>query len=165
MSQESEIVTVGGVEYQIGRMNAMRQFHVLRRVMGAASSIGEALQIMETRGVGLTQLADEDPADLIAALAPVLRSLAGMPDADVEYVIGNCLSCVHRKTGKSWSPMTTPDCQIMFQDVQMPHLLQLTARVLARDLRGFFADLLSGWLDLEETSGSSLPGFRTRKTG
>jgi hypothetical protein len=123
---------IAGVSYRIDKLDAMKQFHVARRlapVMGKlAGNIG----------------ADKD-ADLFAMLGPVSEAVAEMRDEDANYVISTCLSVCSRPNphGTGFSPVAAPNGRIMFQDVELPQMLQLVWAVIEENLGGFFAAIPS----------------------
>lgn len=161
----SEVV-IGTDTYQLGSMNAMRQFHVMRRVLGLAGALSESLQSFSGSKTGFVEMLAKDPAAAVAVAEPVLRALGKMSDDDAEYVIRSCLGAVRKKVGQSWSPMTAPDGQFMFHDTPLAVVLNLTSSVLSRDLQSFFTELLSGLLvpGLGKEA-TSRPDSRTTKTG
>lgn len=88
-------VTINGVEYSTGKLDAFRQFHITRRLLpvmlglaGAADSVAAILS-----GSGAP-----NPAEL----QPMADAIAGMSDTDAEYVLQNCLAVCQRQSGQGW---------------------------------------------------------------
>jgi hypothetical protein len=123
-------IEIGGQQYRIGKMDAMRQFHVARRLAPVLASLG----------ISATEL---DGIDLFSVLGPVSEVLAKMPNEDVEYVIGSCLSVVHRREGEKWAQVQSPlpQARLMYADIDMPVMVRLAVEVVKDNLGGFFADL------------------------
>ncbi len=76
---------IDGVKYKAGRIPAMTQFHLLRRL----SPVIAILFSNRDPETGIF-----DPAKSAAALA---EAIAKMSDEDTEYVFGSCLSVVQRE--------------------------------------------------------------------
>lgn len=133
-----------GKKYRVGRLPAMKQFHILRRLVGVMG--------------GLTGLASAQGAgklDPFAALEPLAEGLASMPDEDAEYVINGCLAVVElEQSAGGWSKVVQKGV-LMFEDLDMPTMLFLAWKVLQHNLSDFFGDLPQGLGDLIPTSTRS----------
>lgn len=126
MSAEFEIA---GQTYRAGKLDAFRQFHVFRRLTPVLGSMG-----------GLNRAA-ENPME---ALAPVAQAIAGLSDADCEYVLGTCLGVVQRRQGTTWANVWNASAKRpMFDDIDLPAMLQIAVRVAEENFGGFLADILS----------------------
>jgi hypothetical protein len=127
----AEPVTIAGHAYAIGRLDPRKQFHIARRL----APIMEGL-------VGL--LSSGSSISPETALGPIARQIAGMPDADVDYIISNCLAVCSREStvhGAGWSPVQISNGKLMFEDIDMGAMLQLVAAVVQENLGDFFAGL------------------------
>lgn len=134
---------VHGHVYRFGRLDAMKQFHVTRRLAGLLAGLSGTLPQAATGG-------QPDPERLgMAALGPLADALAKMDDDAAEFVIHTCLGAVTRKQGKDggWARVSV-DGSLMFQDIGMPAMLTLVWHVLQGFLPDFFGalprDLLAG---------------------
>jgi hypothetical protein len=129
--QEKEI---GGQHYQFGKLNALQQFHVVRRLGPALMVAGISVEMLRT---GITVQAE----DILAMAGPVIEVIGRMSDADSDYVIFTCLGVVKRKSGNGWADVAAPEVkQLMFQDIELPHMLQLVAEVLRVNLGNFLME-------------------------
>ena len=129
----SSEIQVSGRTYRIGRLDAMRQFHVARKLVPVITSLGSLAEV-----AGSLKL---QSAEGIAALKPVMDALAAMPDADCEFVLGACLSVTQRQNdgGTGWSPVWNVAAKrLQFEDIGLPAMLQIAAAVLRENLGGFF---------------------------
>ena len=130
MSTEFE---VGGGKYRAGRLSAMTQFHVFRRlgpVIPALKGLGPALPVLMGEGGDLDAAAE--------ALMPVADAIASMSDEDTEYVLGACLSVVQREQGGAWASVWSASAKRpMFDDINMMDMLQIAARVMMGSLGPF----------------------------
>lgn len=124
---EVAIITINNADYQIGKLTPRSQLHVLRRLapsMFAMSGVFEA----------------KDDQEGLMALGGVAKALAEMSDNDVDYVLDRCMAVVSRKdsTGQRWVRVQANGSQqLMFEDITMQHMMQLTIKVLEENLGNF----------------------------
>jgi hypothetical protein len=109
--------------YRSGKLNARQQFHVARRLAPVLGGLATASQ-------GKTD-------DFATFLQPIADAIAGMSDADCDYVLDTCLAVVQRQQGSSWANILVNKSQ-MFDDIDMGVMLQLAAKVITENLGGFF---------------------------
>lgn len=151
-------IEIKGQTYSVGRLDALRQFHLTRRIAPLAISGGLSLADLR-RGAVI------NPDDLMASMAPMASVLAAMSDEDVEYVLATCLSVVKRRqefSGQaSWSP-AAHGAQPMFDDIDMAVMLRLAVAVLQENLAGFMRGLDD---TAPSDSSSAQPGPQARAQG
>ena len=129
-----------GVVYKAGKLNAMRQFHVVRRLAPLLATL---------TGSGIKPGQAEDT--LVALLEPLAELLGSMSDADAEYVLMACLSTAERKQAAGgWAKVVAGD-QLMFEDIDMAAMLHIAWQVLQHNLSGFFAGLPQGLTGVHRT--------------
>lgn len=140
-----------GHKYRIGALNAMQQFHVMRRLYAVSSAMGEGFSKLQEKGGAAaleSQLSGETSrtVDILEIVQPLLRAVGQMRDEDAEYVFGTCLAVVERQMpgATGWARVQSSPGQMMFDDIAMPQMLALTWHVLRVNVSGFFFDLLSG---------------------
>lgn len=134
------IVTVEQNNYRIGKLPAMQQFHVLRRVAPILTSMGvSASQLAE---LGKENVGEDGLLSMMGAAASVV---ARMDDKEVEYVIYTCLAVVSREQvlpqGSKYMNVLTGGRNLQFADITMDIMLRLTVEVLKENLSGFFPKL------------------------
>lgn len=138
--------TIAGNNYKIGKMDAFDQFHVARRLAPALFALGGAASSMR----GVVSEDGEQPSSLelegamLSAFEPVAQALAGMSDADTEYVLNKCLAIAMREQGNAWQKvavMSGGKMRLMFQDIDMPVMVQLAVMVIKENLGNFFTAL------------------------
>lgn len=132
-------IEVAGQTYQIGKLNAMTQFHLTRRLGPMLVVAGVSLDMLRN-GMKV------DINDIVAMAGPVMGILSKMEDEDVDYIVFTCLSCVKRKqVGDTWAPMSTKDSKgaplLMFEDVEMPEMIRIVLEVLRINLGNFLTGL------------------------
>ncbi|WP_446902995.1 phage tail assembly chaperone [Burkholderia sp. YIM B11467] len=169
-------IELSGKRYQIGRLSAMQQFHVSRRIAPIIPSMIPVLmkfyaEIERGRNVAanaaLEALASgenapaaqqRDVLGLVDSIAPVLQpfadALAGLKDEDAEYVFGTCLSVVERQHMNGWAKVWAAAHKTsMFDDMDIGSMLPLVVRVVVENLGPFINGLL--------ISRASSPGAAT----
>ncbi len=126
---------INDINYDIGRLNPLKQFHLVRRLVPLLAKSSEGIAALQS---GKPQA----PADFARLLMPMVDELARMPDEEAEYIIFTCLSVVRRDTqGTGFAPVLTNDGQMMYQDMSMEVMLKLVVEVVKVNLSGFFAGL------------------------
>lgn len=130
-------VTVGGQTYRVGRLDAMKQFHVARKLAPVITSLGGS-STMAVKAIKN----GENPGDFeMVLLKPVMDALASMPEADCEFILGTCLAAVQRKSegGTGWTPIWNAAAKrLQFEDIGVTGMLEITAAVLRSNLGNFF---------------------------
>lgn len=117
---------VNNIEYRSGKMNAIVQFHVARRLAPVFAAFGEA--------------ARTESRDPMLAFGPMAEAFAKMSDQDAEYVINACLGVCLRKQNNTWVQIRTSG-GIMFDDIGLQEMIQISWATLQDNLSGFFAAL------------------------
>ena len=141
-----EIIPIGGHDYSIGRLNALDQLHVSRKIAPIVPNIMPILT--EVAKGDLEKVIESIEADenaelgglepLAKALEPFMEAIAKIPEEDVNYVIYKCLSVVKRN-----GSVVCRGESIMFDDLDMNHLLPLTVAVIRTNLGNFIQGLLT----------------------
>ncbi|WP_438504203.1 phage tail assembly chaperone [Acinetobacter schindleri] len=141
-----EIIPIGGHDYTIGRLNALDQLHVSRKIAPIVPNImpiltevakGDLEKVIESIEQGENEELDGlEP--LAKALEPFMEAIAKIPEEDVNYVVHKCLSVVKRN-----GAVVCRGNSIMFDDLDMNHLLPLTVAVIRTNLGNFIQGLLT----------------------
>jgi hypothetical protein len=128
-------VTIKGVDYAIGTLDAMKQFHVARRLApllaGMVGTFGPAPE-EKPADAPETQIPKE-PMDL----APLAAALAEMDDKTSEYIILTCLAVVKKKDGGAWCAMVSRG-RLMYDNLDLATMIELTVEVVKENLTNFF---------------------------
>ena len=116
---------INGQAYRAARLDAFKQFHIARRLAPLHAGLSKA---MEGGAMG------ED------AFSPAIaEAVAGMPDADCDYILQSCLAVVQRRQGDRWaSIMAVGGRALQFDDIDMGAMLQIAGQVITENLGGFF---------------------------
>lgn len=138
MSIELEL---DGKLYRLDKLQAMQQFHVSRKIAPLIpAAIGPFLAINGMKG-GI----DKNLASIIGELQPFADGLAGLADADAEFVLGTCLSVVRVQNGDKWMPIWR-NGTAMFEDIDLGVMMRLTLRVIIESLGPFIRGVVTAHL-------------------
>ena len=143
-------ITISGKNYTIGRLNALDQLHVSRKIApiipslipiisevakGGLSKVIESMELgddVELENIDLKEL-----DGLSSALSPLMDVIAGMSEGDTNLVIHKCLSVVIRD-----GAVLCRAESIMFDDLDMMQILPLVVAVIRKNFGNFIQDLL-----------------------
>ena len=126
-------INVGGINYRIGKLPAMQQLHVTRRIGPVLATMGVSVLSAIESG----KMQDSEDSRMLDLMATAMDVVAHMTNDDVEYVVNTCLAVTQRQQGERWAPVMNGQ-RMMFQDVDMRTMVQLTVGVLQENLGGFF---------------------------
>ena len=142
-------VEVDGRQYRTGKLDAFKQFHLVRKLMPLFSGLGETFAGLPSSDQG---------SSFWKSLAPIAQAVAEMSTEDSEWILKTCLTVVTVNNGRTWVPVTTPQGALMFEDLEMPVMLQLAFTVIQDNLGGFFPGPQPNGLDIAAPSeASALP--------
>lgn len=132
MQTQYQEIEIAGNVYQIGKLPAMTQFHVARRIAPVLMALGGAAVIAEKMEKG-----EGDATNLLSdALGPLVEALSHMTDADANYVVGHSLSVCSIKQGNTWAKLWGAS-GLQFQDLELPVMMQLVGRCIIQNLGNF----------------------------
>jgi hypothetical protein len=133
----------GNREFQLSKLDAFKQFHIVRRIAPIMSELMPAMKsigVLPTKPEDVAKLTDDKKLEAVAKFAaPVMNGLSKLSDQDSEFVLLNLLSSVAMKqTAGNWASVATPT-MLMMQDLELPQLMQLAGRAFMYNLSGFIA--------------------------
>jgi len=135
---------INGQQYQSGKLDAFKQFHVARRLAPLISGVsaalkGDAAPSAEGAAADSVQPQPEQRKDFADFLEPMADALAHMPDADCDYILFTCLGVVKRQQGDGWAKVLAPGGRtLMFEDIDMGAMINITLKVIQENIGGFF---------------------------
>ena len=140
-----ENIELNGHEYVIGRLNALDQLHVSRKISPLVPTLMPIISEIAKGDLEKTIKAIEDGDNeeltglepLAEALSPLMEAFSNLPEKDVNYVIHKCLSVVKRG-----GAVVCRGESIMFDDLDMEHILPLALAVIRINLGNFIQGLL-----------------------
>lgn len=135
-------IEINGHGYRVGKLDAVKQLHVARRVLPFMLQMGlsaATLKEILAGGAGREQM--------VAVIQPAIEALSTMTDDEVNYVLDASLRVVSRRTddGTGYAPVWVVQSTqgamgaLAFFDITLPTMLQLVQAVLKENLSGFFA--------------------------
>ena len=143
-------ITISGKNYTIGRLNALDQLHVSRKIAPiipslipiisevAKGGLSKVIESMESGDdVELENIDLKELDGLSGALSPLMEVIAGMSEGDTNLVIHKCLSVVIRD-----GAVLCRGESIMFDDLDMMQILPLVVAVIRKNLGNFIQALL-----------------------
>lgn len=137
MSIEFEI---GGQRYRAEKLDAFKQLHVSRKIAPIVPKLLPMFLKFSEQGDSMK----EDLTGMAEAFEPLAQALADMPDADCEYVFNACLGVVARNQLGNWASIWNQNARsLMFDDIDLGVMVQLTAKVIWDSLGNFIRGLLA----------------------
>lgn len=147
---------IDGQTYQFGKIDARKQFHIVRRLAPAiASLVGMAALPGPTPAEGDAVVdAAAAPADapapnltqFMGAVQPFAEAIGRMSDTDADYVIDGCLAAVKRRIDgdRGWAAVMAPNGgRLMFDDIDSGLMVRLAFEAARENLQGFFGVMAS----------------------
>lgn len=136
----------GGRDFQMRKLDAMKQFHIVRRI---GPILGEILPAIKggdfakfSTAKAVEALPEEKKFEMMAQfVGPVMNGLSKLSDEDANIVLYGLLSCVEiKQAGGNWASISTGN-MLMIQDLEFPALMQIAGRSFIFNLSGFFTAL------------------------
>lgn len=127
--------TVGKHDYKSRKMDAFKQLHIARRIAPLFGSLGDAYK----------KFSASDKKDPLVILEPVSQAISSLRDADVDYIINNCLAVCQRNSSPNagtavWSNVMSSG-GLQFEDIEMAEMIQIVWYVVQENLGRFMAAL------------------------
>jgi len=132
--------SIGGREFKLSKLDALKQYHIVRRVGPILSDIlpafGETKKLQNPE-----KLSENEKLEALAKIvSPIVNGLGKLSDADSELVLFGLLSAVEVKQSVGWAKVSNGSL-LMMQDLELPVLLQCAGRAFVYNLSSFFAGL------------------------
>lgn len=133
---------IGGRSFKLNKINAFKQFHIVRRIAPILAELMPALKDVAKVSSNLNE--SEKLDEFAKILSPIMMGLSKLSDADSDMVLYALLGSVEIKqepTG-NWAKVANEN-MLMMQELELPVLLQIAGRAFAYNLSGFFAGMPS----------------------
>lgn len=130
--------SIGGKNFQLSKIDAVKQFHIVRRIGPILAKMLPAITSLQK-----SKTADDSKNEemLVAFAGPVMEGLSTLSDSDADAVLFGLLQAVEvQQSAGNWAKVCSGSI-LMIQDIELPILLQLAGRALMFNLSGFFAAL------------------------
>lgn len=128
--------SIGGRDFKLCKIDAFKQFHIVRRIGPILSDILPALTESKK-----TESESDKLASLAKIATPIMNGLSKLSDADSELVLFGLLQAVEIKQASGVWTKVSNNSMLMIQDLELPVLLQLAGRAFVFNLSGFFSAL------------------------
>lgn len=123
-------IKIGDYQYTIERLDARKQFHIVRRLAPILAALGE---------VTLKTLSEDKKLTFAMVAGPIAMELSRMSNEDTDYILTACLSVCFRLINGQPAPVQAPRTdQLMFPDIDMPTMMKLTIAVIEENMTDFF---------------------------
>lgn len=130
---------IGQREFKLSKINAMKQFHIARRI---APLLGELLPKLKE----ISKLKDQENVSqdeqletLGKFLGPLMEGLGKLSDKDSEFVLYGLMAAVEMKQAEHGNyARLVVDGRLMFEDIGLDIMLQTAGRAFVYNLSGFF---------------------------
>jgi hypothetical protein len=143
VQQDERSFKIGEHDFKLNKINAFKQFHVVRRVAPILGKLGIVLpELAKSAKKGEHKSQDEQFEEMAKFLEPIMDGFSKLSDEDSEFVLIQLLCAVevHQKQFNTWARMAS-DKGLMFDQFELPVLLQCAGRSFMFNLSGFFASL------------------------
>lgn len=137
MSPDFEL---NGRKFKMSKIDALKQFHVARRISPILADILPAMKSLQSVGGNFESLPNDEKLDKIASvIGPFIKGFAQLSDKDAEMVLFNLLQAVEvqQLPTKNWAKIAN-DTMIMMQDLDLSILMQVAGRAFMFNLSSFF---------------------------
>lgn len=122
---------VGGRKYRIGKLDAMTQLLIVKRLARTIDAWGDVARAMK------------DGRDVIDVMGSLGAAIADVPDADVAWIVDRCMSIVQRQAdgGVAWTPIWNAQAHMtQFPDeIGLAEVMKLTYEVIRVNVSSFFS--------------------------
>jgi hypothetical protein len=132
-----EELEINDVWYRTGKLDAFKQFHLFRKLMPLFSGMGETAASQVAAAAQAAGASEE----LVrwSSLGPIAQAVADMSQQDSEFIIKTCLAvCTRKNPVGQWVRLATPAGDLMFEDIDLTIMLQLSFAVIQDNLAPFF---------------------------
>jgi len=142
-------VEYAGNKYEVGRLTAMNQGHILRRLAPfLAGFAGPLRELYLESPENPTEENKKERIDKIFSLIlpPLAQELQKMDNATFEYIVFSCMDAVKRSSGGGWAAVRIPGVnKFMFEDMEYDLFtdVMLAVDVIRDNLSRFFVSALA----------------------
>lgn len=132
---------IGPLKFKLNKIDAFKQFHIVRRL---APILGDMIPIAQKlHQLKKENLSEEQMFAQIAELStPIFNGISKLSDADADKVLlGLCSAVEMQQTAQGgWARVSNGEI-LMFQNLELPQLMQIAGRAFAYNMAGFFASM------------------------
>lgn len=131
----------GGKSFKVGKIDAFKQFHIVRRLGPILGDIIPIAQKLKGLDKNSDELSEQDKFDKIAELiSPIMGGIAKLSDEDANLVLLGLCSAVELYQDaplNCWAPISDGK-HLRIQTLELPELLMVAGKAFAFNLTSFF---------------------------
>lgn len=130
---------IGGRKFKLCKIDAFKQFHIVRRIGPIMSELLPAVASM-AKQKGARKLSDAESLEQAGKVfAPIMNGLSKLSDEDADRVLFGLLSSVEvQQSAGNWAKVST-DSMLMMQDMDLPTLVQAAGKAFMYNLGSFIS--------------------------
>lgn len=132
---------IGSRKFKLNKINALKQFHIVRRI---APILGEMAPMLKdlSKMKKSEAMSEDDKLDQIAKfVSPIMEGMSKLSDKDSDLVLMGLLCAVEmQQSSGNWAPVARGE-NLMFEDLELPVLLNAAGRSFMYNMAGFFTVL------------------------
>lgn len=132
---------IKGKKFKLNKIDAFKQFHIVRRLAPVLKDMIPAavkFQKLQKNGVKFEDMSEEES---MAAVGPIIEGFSKLSDQDSEKVFLGLLQSVEmQQESGNWARLASND-GLMFQNMELPLLMQIAGRAFMFNIQGFFSVL------------------------
>lgn len=125
--------SIGALKFKVNKLDVFKQFHIMRKMTPILADL-----MPVARKLAQTSIPGDEQFE---ALVPIMNGISKLSDTEASNVLLGLLSCIEVQQAQgNWAKVAT-DNHLLFQDFELPLLMQLAGRAFAFNLKGFLAGL------------------------
>lgn len=138
---EREFV-IGDVRYQLRKIDAFQQFHIVRRlgpILGDIIKVAQKIKAKGGKSKEKDKTEEEKFQEIAQLVTPIMDGLSKLSDKNSNIVLMGLLSAaeIHQANTNNWARIVVGK-SLMIQTLTMPEMLQIAGRALFYNLADFF---------------------------
>lgn len=143
---------LNGHSYSARTLNVFDQMLMAKRIMPLAKTIltPEVLAMVlaapsgkpgeDGKSEAAKALGEKLKADISGVVGALADAIYALSDDDAMFVVNKCLAVTQRKSaGGVYTAITTDSGNLMFDDIKLPDLVGIAAKVVGGHLQDFFS--------------------------
>lgn len=133
---------IGSRKFKLSKINALKQFHIVRRIAPILGEMAPMLKDLSRVKKSEDSMSEDDKLEQIAKfISPMMNGMSKLSDQDSNLVLMGLLCAVEvQQSGGNWAPIARGD-NLMFEDLELPVLLNAAGRSFMYNMAGFFTVL------------------------
>lgn len=130
--------SIGERQFKLSKINAMKQYHIVRRIAPILGEMLPAMKDIAKAHESKSMTEDEKLDQAVRFAGPIMNGLSKLSDKDSEVVLYGLLAAVEIKQAEgNWAKIVQND-QLMFDNLDLPLMLQAAGRSFMYNMAGFF---------------------------